>query len=283
MATQVISISDVDLNTNLFVSNARVHLPDTVEAVNFLAGGLGSDQNDYTPVAESAANYNIMTVQANFLDSDPEKINESLGLWYDRAVQFIYLVNNFLTDPGNSSKAGVDFTQYDSLPIFLSGHSFGAGTASIASGMRVVPTGQSASVRRTTSKKPLAAFLMSGQGIEEYTDASSWLNMNCPLWSMTGTKDPTRIGEDWIKRMEPWELTPDSLVYHYSIAIAGAHNHGGITGVGDEDAVLKAGAITLMGRFWDYYLNGVQDFVTSDPPTRWTHRTKGLTPAGVVV
>jgi len=98
------------------------------------------------------------------------------------------------------------------IPCAVAGHSFGAYTSQLFAGAEIdIPeTG----TRRFRDERFKAAILLSAQGRDQQgLREGSWDHIAGPLLNITGTRDGGAKGQDWLWKVEPYELAPSGDKY----------------------------------------------------------------------
>lgn len=93
------------------------------------------------------------------------------------------------------------------IPGAIAGHSFGAYTSQLFAGAEIDIPGKG--VCQFKDDRFGAAVLLSAQGRDQQgLRDGSWNGMTGPVLTVTGTRDEGSKGQDWLWKIEPFELAP---------------------------------------------------------------------------
>lgn len=237
----------------------RINYPDgkgPFPIVLFSHGAWGC-KDGHIGMTELWASHGYVTIQPDHQDS--RNLGVKIGdqkvfeYWESRPADISFILDSL----GALEKKVPDLAgEMDRQRIGVSGHSYGANTAQLVGGTKILPDNK----KRFEDKRVTAVALLSGQGPGEMLTERSWEDFTKPLLVITGSRDgPTRTGKPAEWRKSPYELSPPGgkhLVWLEGMD----HGLGGVSGLKDglykfqtnEDHVKYTKIVTLA--FWDAYL-----------------------------
>ena len=163
--------------------------------------------------------------------------------------------------------------------IAAAGHSMGALTAAVVSGLQLIGTG----VARNSFREPgvRIALLLSGPGPLPNIAEDGWTGLTLPLLVTTGTKDQAKMaGPDatWEWRLSSYALTPARNKFALVVQNADHFLAGVICPEQANDLSYDSEALAILqsvsGAFLDAYLKNDSDarnFMTDEPLEKLTH------------
>lgn len=224
----------------------------------FSHGAWGTNA-DYQPLITTWARNGYVCIQPNHADSaalgvQPRDISVFRD-WSARPRDIIFILDS-LSDIAARVPGLADRMDKDTVGV--GGHSYGANTAQLIGGARVVSTfGGETSFRDPRAK---AILMLSPQGRGQLFDDHSWDRFTVPMMIVTGTNDRGRMGDDYTWRTEPFRLSPPGNKYLLVLDQA-YHDLGGVTGNNplydwpkrpDQVALVQSATLD----FWNAYLKG---------------------------
>jgi predicted dienelactone hydrolase len=218
-------------------------------------GALGSKDN-YGVLVEHWVSHGYVVIQPTHADSRQlgGRFRDVGGLrgWQDRPGDVSFAIDSLadlaVRQPALAGKI-------DATRIGVGGHSFGAHTAQLIGGAH---TFSRAGEQSFLDERVKAVMLLSGQGVGEMLNETSWRTLARPMLVMSGSRDAgARTGQPAEWRRQPYELSPPGD--KHLIWIEGLdHGYGGISGARrralnrNDDHVRYTQIATLC--FWDTYL-----------------------------
>jgi len=205
--------------------------------------GMGGSKDAYRPLVEHWASHGYVCLQPTHGDSiklltrkerrayrsvkefvnDPKRT----GSWDERPREIASIIDQL---PAIAKKVAPLADRMDPDRIIVAGHSFGAHTTGLVAGLKLFgPAGRGPNL---ADDRPIAALIISPQGLGRSIKPESWAAVRGPVMMVTGTNDKSpRNGKGGAWRMTAWEhLEPGD--HRYLLYIEDArHNFGGISGV----------------------------------------------------
>lgn len=279
-ALETLTLRDESRKKSLEV---RVTFPQTggpYPVLVFSHGLLGS-KDAYHPLVEHWASHGYVILQPTHGDSlqalQPGSRMTLAGLfaeWNQRPLDVQLILNQLeQIEQDHPELQG----KLDRKLIGLGGHSFGAQTTELLSGVELKgPLGQrSVSYREPRAK---SALWISPTGAGPGYRDGSFDNVQIPVLAITGSKDDSPVGgQTWQQRIPAFDLLPPGDKYMLFID-GGYHGFGGIAGAaryagsGPQDTDHLLAVLTATTAFWDATLkadasqaeNAAKKFLQSD-------------------
>jgi len=251
-STKELVLSDANRKKEL---QLRINSPEgqgPFPLIVFSHGAYGSKDN-YLTLTEYWASHGYVTIQANHSDS------HALGVkrgdmrmfldWQNRPADISFILDSLDEIEKKSQLEG----KIDRKRIGVGGHSFGAHTALLIGGMRVLKGGQETAA---DDQRVLAVIALSPPNLERQMSEKSFEKFAKPMLVMTGSEDTDSLFTKEAKlRRRPFEWSPTGD--KYLVWVEGLdHGFGGIAGnplrTKNADHVNYTKMATLA--FWDAYV-----------------------------
>ncbi|MEM9386349.1 MAG: hypothetical protein AAGA68_14925 [Pseudomonadota bacterium] len=224
----------------------------------FSHGAWASNEN-YQPLVEHWVSHGYVVLQANHRDSaalgTTKRDTSVFREWRDRPEDVQLMLDSLdrIEDAAPGLRGMIDRSR-----IGVGGHSYGAHTAQLVAGTKILDARTQRPVNLGDERVD-AALLMSPQGRGALLDERAWDTLQMPMMVMTGSNDPGRGGDGVSWRIDPFVYAASDQ--KHLLFIDGAyHDFGGATGGTmsgsrahpDEDIVRYAQSASIA--FWDAYL-----------------------------
>jgi predicted dienelactone hydrolase len=257
-----------DIECRVYFSEAGTVLPLIV-----FSHGFGADRTAFEVIARHWAEHGYVVVLPSHLDGFGKSAGKSLPQQPGAASKPLAAKRSLvelISDPAKtearvqdvlfimenseqiSAKIPALAGRLDTKRIGVSGHSFGAYTASLLGGVTVDMGGQKARSFRDARVRCILPISAQGTGQQGLTE-SSWSQLKIPMMTITGSRDQGAGGQgpDWKKL--PFNYSPAGD--KYLVYIEGA-NHVSFGGYGGRDNAFTPVVKATTLAFWDAYLKG---------------------------
>ncbi len=224
----------------------------------FAHGAWASNEN-YQPLVEHWASHGYIVLQANHRDSTAlgttQRDQSVFRDWRERPEDVHLMLDSLDRIEGAAPElAGL----IDRSRIGVGGHSYGAHTAQLVAGTRILDVRSQRAVSLGDERVD-AALLMSPQGRGQLLDERAWDSLQVPMMVMTGSMDPGRGGDGVSWRLDPF-IFAASEDKHLLFIDGAYHDFGGATGGtmsgsrAHPNADIVRYTLSASIAFWDAYL-----------------------------
>ncbi|MEO0421296.1 MAG: hypothetical protein AAF184_03100 [Pseudomonadota bacterium] len=261
-AFDVVRRVDLDDRARNKQLQVRVTYPRAAPAprplIVFAHGAWASNEN-YQPLVEHWASHGYVVLQANHRDSaalgTTQRDTSVFRDWRDRPEDVHLMLDSLDAIEGAAPalKGLIDRSR-----IGVGGHSYGAHTAQLVAGTKILDVRTQRPVNLGDERVD-AALLMSPQGRGQLLDERAWDTLQVPMMVMTGSNDPGRGGDGVSWRIDPFVYAGTDQ--KHLLFIDGAyHDFGGATGGtmsgsrAHPDADIVRYTLSASIAFWDAYL-----------------------------